>query len=246
MKTFLHEVAEDLYARYGEGLSERAILFPSRRARLFFVDALTGIAGRPMWQAPVGDGRRSDDRDFGTPHRGPRAADHRTLQNLFGIPRRAVRQVLFLGRHAPDGFRHHRQIPDRRRDAVPQHLGDQGDRGRHFVPHSRAAANPAFLVDARRRNRSLGGEAPLPGDLEDPGAGLRPLPRTALRAGHRLQRHGPAGRRRPHPRRGVCLSRGAAICRGGIQRPVGVRETAIPLPLDGCRDRFLLGLRLLL
>lgn len=27
MKTFLHEVAEDLYARYGEGLSERAILF---------------------------------------------------------------------------------------------------------------------------------------------------------------------------------------------------------------------------
>lgn len=50
MKTFLHEVAEDLYARYGEGLSERAILFPSRRARLFFVDALTGIAGRPMWQ----------------------------------------------------------------------------------------------------------------------------------------------------------------------------------------------------
>ncbi len=50
MKTFLHEVAEVLYARYGEGLSDRAMLFPSRRARLFFVAALTGIAGRPMWQ----------------------------------------------------------------------------------------------------------------------------------------------------------------------------------------------------
>ena len=50
MKTFLCEVARDLYERYGEGLSERAMLFPSRRARLFFVDALTGIAGRPMWQ----------------------------------------------------------------------------------------------------------------------------------------------------------------------------------------------------
>ena len=48
--TFLHEVARDLYERYGEGLSDRALLFPSRRARLFFVDALTGIAGRPMWQ----------------------------------------------------------------------------------------------------------------------------------------------------------------------------------------------------
>lgn len=50
MKGFLAEVAEDLYARYGEALSERAVLFPSRRARLFFVDALSRIAGRPMWQ----------------------------------------------------------------------------------------------------------------------------------------------------------------------------------------------------
>ena len=50
MKTFLSEVAADLYARYGEHLSERAVLFPSRRARLFFVDALSRIADRPMWQ----------------------------------------------------------------------------------------------------------------------------------------------------------------------------------------------------
>lgn len=50
MKGFLEEVAADLYARYGDALSERAVLFPSRRARLFFVDALTRIAGRPMWQ----------------------------------------------------------------------------------------------------------------------------------------------------------------------------------------------------
>ena len=50
MKGFLEEVAADLSARYGEGLSDRAVLFPSRRARLFFVDALGRIAGRPMWQ----------------------------------------------------------------------------------------------------------------------------------------------------------------------------------------------------
>ena len=50
MKTFLEEVAADLYARYGAQLSERAMLFPSRRARLFFVDALSRIADRPMWQ----------------------------------------------------------------------------------------------------------------------------------------------------------------------------------------------------
>ncbi|MEG0806962.1 MAG: PD-(D/E)XK nuclease family protein [Alistipes sp.] len=50
MKSFLSEVAEDLYGRYGEQLAERSVLFASRRARLFFVDALTQIAGRPMWQ----------------------------------------------------------------------------------------------------------------------------------------------------------------------------------------------------
>ncbi|MDE7305084.1 MAG: PD-(D/E)XK nuclease family protein [Alistipes sp.] len=50
MTGFLEELARDLYARYGEELSRRALLFPSRRARLFFVDALTRIAARPMWQ----------------------------------------------------------------------------------------------------------------------------------------------------------------------------------------------------
>ena len=50
MKTFLEEVAADLYARYGDELSNCSVLFPSRRARLFFVDALKRIARRPMWQ----------------------------------------------------------------------------------------------------------------------------------------------------------------------------------------------------
>lgn len=50
MKGFLEEVAADLYARYGEQLSERSVLFPSRRARIFFTDALAQVARRPMWQ----------------------------------------------------------------------------------------------------------------------------------------------------------------------------------------------------
>lgn len=50
MKSFLAEVAADLYGRYGEALSRRAMLFPSRRARIFFVDALSAVVGRPMWQ----------------------------------------------------------------------------------------------------------------------------------------------------------------------------------------------------
>lgn len=50
MTSFLEEVARDLYARYGAGISDRSILFPSRRARLFFTEALSRIADRPMWQ----------------------------------------------------------------------------------------------------------------------------------------------------------------------------------------------------
>ena len=50
MQGFLEEVAERLYARYGEGLVERALLFPSRRARLFFTDALARIVRQPVWQ----------------------------------------------------------------------------------------------------------------------------------------------------------------------------------------------------
>lgn len=50
MESYLAEVAGDLYARYGAELSDRAVLFPSRRARLFFIDALSRIADRPLWQ----------------------------------------------------------------------------------------------------------------------------------------------------------------------------------------------------
>ncbi len=50
MKGFLEEVASDLHSRYGERLSEFSVLFPSRRARLFFTEALQREIGRPMWQ----------------------------------------------------------------------------------------------------------------------------------------------------------------------------------------------------
>ncbi len=50
MRTFLGEVAEWLYGRYGEGVSSLSLLFSSRRARLFFADALRSIVGRPLWE----------------------------------------------------------------------------------------------------------------------------------------------------------------------------------------------------
>lgn len=49
MKSFLTEVAEQLYAKYGDELSTLTILFPSQRARLFFTEALTSICAKPIW-----------------------------------------------------------------------------------------------------------------------------------------------------------------------------------------------------
>ncbi len=49
-ETFLGEVARSLYTRYGEDFSSLSLLFPSRRARLFFADELARIADRPLWE----------------------------------------------------------------------------------------------------------------------------------------------------------------------------------------------------
>lgn len=50
MKSFLGEVASALYEKYGDEISSLNIVFPSRRARLFFGDELAKIASKPLWQ----------------------------------------------------------------------------------------------------------------------------------------------------------------------------------------------------
>lgn len=48
---FLTETARALYEEYGEGISDLHIIFPGKRARLFFNEALLSLSGgRPMWQ----------------------------------------------------------------------------------------------------------------------------------------------------------------------------------------------------
>lgn len=49
-QTFLSEVAQKLYSRYGEDISSLTLVFPSRRARLFFSDSLSEIINKPIWQ----------------------------------------------------------------------------------------------------------------------------------------------------------------------------------------------------
>lgn len=51
MEKFLAETAETLYRTYGTDISDLHIIFPGKRARLFFNEALLGITGgKPMWQ----------------------------------------------------------------------------------------------------------------------------------------------------------------------------------------------------
>lgn len=49
METFLKMVAEDLYEKLQGDLSHTAVIFPNKRAGLFFNEYLAQKAGRPVW-----------------------------------------------------------------------------------------------------------------------------------------------------------------------------------------------------
>jgi len=50
MQSFLDTVAANLFARYGENISKLYLVFPNRRARLFFGQSLSRIIEKPLWQ----------------------------------------------------------------------------------------------------------------------------------------------------------------------------------------------------
>ncbi|MFI3263909.1 MAG: PD-(D/E)XK nuclease family protein [Rikenellaceae bacterium] len=50
MRGFLNEVAERLYNKYGSDISSLKLVFPSRRSRIFFTEALSEVATEPLWQ----------------------------------------------------------------------------------------------------------------------------------------------------------------------------------------------------
>ena len=49
MKTFLQLVAQDLYSKIGNDLSRTAIVFPNKRASLFFNEHLANQSDQPLW-----------------------------------------------------------------------------------------------------------------------------------------------------------------------------------------------------
>lgn len=49
MNAFLKHVAEDIYEKYGNRLADKAIVFPNKRAGLFFNEYLKNISAEPLW-----------------------------------------------------------------------------------------------------------------------------------------------------------------------------------------------------
>ena len=49
METFLKSVASDLYSRSQGNLARTAVVFPNKRASLFFNEYLAKEAGKPIW-----------------------------------------------------------------------------------------------------------------------------------------------------------------------------------------------------
>ena len=49
MQSFLQLVAHDLYAKIGNDLSRTVLIFPNKRANLFFNEYLAGESDQPIW-----------------------------------------------------------------------------------------------------------------------------------------------------------------------------------------------------
>ncbi|PLX15893.1 MAG: hypothetical protein C0597_08335 [Marinilabiliales bacterium] len=49
MDTFLKHIAQDLYSRYNDKISDLCIVFPNRRASLYFKKYLSELTEKPMW-----------------------------------------------------------------------------------------------------------------------------------------------------------------------------------------------------
>ena len=49
MKSFLTYVAQDIIQKYGNNLSDIAIVFPNKRASLFLNEQLARLVSHPLW-----------------------------------------------------------------------------------------------------------------------------------------------------------------------------------------------------
>lgn len=53
MEVFLEKLAKELYGKYGDTISQLCVVFPSRRAGIFFKKHLSNLITKPVWLPPV-------------------------------------------------------------------------------------------------------------------------------------------------------------------------------------------------
>ena len=61
MQSFLQLVAHDLYTKIGNDLSRTVLVFPNKRANLFFNEYLAGESDKPIW-SPASETIRTEKR----------------------------------------------------------------------------------------------------------------------------------------------------------------------------------------
>ena len=245
MQSFLQEVAADLYRRYGEDVSSLHILFPTRRARHFFIDALSHLAERPMWQPRW---LTIDDlmQEVSGLHSGERirliaelykvysACHDEPFDKFYFWGEMLLNDFDTIDKYRVDAdalFRNIYELKELESD-VSYLTAEQLEVIRQFWANF---TDGATLSEEKRRFlavwRTLG----------DVYHGFRArLQRQGIAYGGMMQRGRAAagGRFR--------FRRAAALCRGGIQCSFGLREGVVPFSATQRRNRFLLGLRRLL
>ena len=246
MKGFISELAERLYDRYGDEVSSLRMVFPSRRARLFFSDALASVARRPLWQPRFESLGEIMERVAGM-----RLSDEiKLVTELYKVYSRYHDEsfdafYFWGGMLLADFDQIDKYLIDA--DMLFSNMGDL-----KALESDRSYLTAEQIEVIARFWRSFGLESEFSEEKErfmtiwrsmaDVYHGFRDRLREQGLAYEGMIRRAPFGR---GGRRMVRRSAGA-LCRGGIQRAVGVRETAFPPDVRQRQGRVLLGLRRLL
>ena len=245
MPGFLQEVAADLYDRYGDDISSLSVLFPSRRARLFFIDALSGIAERPLWQP-----RWTTIDELMSEISGLRIGDRvRLVTELYKVYSEfhpeSFDKFYFWGEMLLTDF-----------DTIDKYLIDADMLFRNLADIKELEADVSYLSPVQLKIIAFWANFTDETSLSEEKRRflavwqtLGPVYRTfrerlrslGMAYTGMVHRAAPSGSRPAFRIPGV-----PAVRRGGLQRALGVRETAFQVSLHGCRNRFLLGLRYLL
>ena len=138
--TFLGEVARSLYARHGEEIASLSLLFPSRRARLFFADELSRIADKPLWEPEWLSLDRMMEELSGL-HAGDRL---RLIAELYGVYRRYHEEdfdrFYFWGEMLLGDF-----------DMIDKYRVDAGQLFRNISDLKELEADWSYLTDEQRQ-----------------------------------------------------------------------------------------------